>query len=266
MRVLAAVSVGVMAMSGGACGKTEAPATSGAVGAVSADGAVEAAEPASAPMAGVHEPAAAGLAPGAPTEPAPTEPPPTEPPPTEAAALPPVPEKATEVGCFAMTGDGQAALMAVRSVLTDHNAQPEPEVEDSGISVEWVGKDLGGTLDCFADATTCAGEDTPARASFIAKHGMTGCPAPTTAVRACGATRTLVAKDDALWLEGPTGETTKLTSFTVDEHDGGSHEAFSAAWQHPAGGPLFIGLTNSDTGLEEYLARAVPETSFGRCD
>lgn len=287
MRVLTAMTV-AMAL-GAACGKKEpGPEASDAAASAGSDAAGKA-EPADAEDApkkgprrtapGKPAPSVGGAAddgeakPDEAAVPQPEVAKPAEDAPTAAApaadvavALPPVPDKATEVGCFAMTGDGRAALMAVRSVLTDHNAEPEPEVEDSGISVEWVGEDLGGTLDCFADATTCAGEDTPARTAFITKHAMTGCPAPTMVAKACGAARTLVSKDDALWLEGGDGAAKKLMEFTVDEHDGGSHEAFAAAWQHPSGGPLFVGVTNSDTGLEEYLARAVPVAKLGRCE
>ena len=178
----------------------------------------------------------------------------------EAKELGPVPEKAIDVGCFAMSGDGKSAMMAVASADTMMG------VDETGtVQLVWAGDDLGGTLDCFADSTTCAGEDTPARKAFIEKHGLTACPKPTTDVVVSGTAYPIVSAKDRLWWKHPTLGRRWLKTFEVEANDGGRHESFFAAWQHPKGGPLFVLYSNEDTGLTEKLATAIPTAAFGVC-
>jgi len=190
----------------------------------------------------------------------------------EAAAevtLAPVADKATDVGCFAMTTDGKAALMAVKSEDTMPAMDGEEEGEadaDDALSLVWAGQDLSPPPGCILDSSACKDSEGAAREAFIEQHGLTSCPQRLEKLRAGGGSFELDVKADRLWFVHPTLGHRWLMSFKVDAHDGGDHESFEAAWQHPRGGPLFVLYRNEDTGLNQRLAKAIPTSAFGFCE
>jgi len=189
--------------------------------------------------------------------------------PVEPVALPPVPEELPEAGCVAMSADGRSALIRFFSSESMPALHPDGTVDLDGgehrTELSWEGVDLGVISPCFVDRASCDADTLAAHEAFVKEHGLTACPEPSDSVLVAGHRFPLAERDDRLWLVHPERGDVWLTTFAMHPHDGGKHESLVGAWQHPAGGPLVLLVSNEDTGLSETYPRTITEEGLGVC-
>lgn len=174
----------------------------------------------------------------------------------------PRPFDASELGesCLAMTPDGHRA--AFRMHRADRFAQGEDE-RDQGVWIEWFGESPPPAVDlaCLADHCTPKQLNGIKRASSAL--GLVECTPVRDTISIDGVAVPLMQTADALWLRLPDGPllARRLAS---SSHDGADHEAFVGFWQ-AGDGPVFVAVSNADTGLSESRVSVVEEKGLGLC-
>ena len=184
-----------------------------------------------------------------------------------APAPPFEPDPLADEGCVAMTPDGRAAFIATSR--SDSLPGPDGEAPADGPTSTggWYGPGAAGApaLECLFTVNACPAPERAAALERARAAGLAPCPARTTFSLDGAALGTLESRHNRVWLTPAAGPPRWVDTLAMARHDGGDHESLEEAYQHPAGGPVFLFIRNEDTGLRETRVRVLDEAALGFC-
>lgn len=141
-----------------------------------------------------------------------------------------------------------------------------PGENSLGNTIEWHG--VGPAPEPAVDLSCMVskGCDAAARAALIeeaGRLGLVGCGVVKGGIVLDGRIAPTMYRDNGYHLEGGSGWR-KVFTFRMGR-DGEGHESLWKAFQHPAGGPVFLYVGNEDTGVREVLVHVMTEDSMQLC-